>query len=170
MFFTSNYPSPLNQTAHQVCQDHQEAEIIHAIAFEAKQNFFDSDFYREKYLKKRFHVFSSIPEWKDFASQFDLSLGYRVHGCILSLNSGCLSVCCSGDSRAKEMCELLKIPYMPALNPQSDMVELYDSIDVSDLNTSYPRLYGNFASFIKRNCDVEIYQEAKITIQKYGGG
>lgn len=169
MFFTSNYPSPLNQTAHQVCQDHQEAEIIHAIAFEVKENFFDSDFYREKYLKKRFHVFSSIPEWKGFASQFDFSLGYRVHGCILSLNSGCLSVCCNGDSRAQEMCELLKIPFMPALNPESDMVELYDSIDVSDLNTSYPRLYENFASFIKRNCDMEIHSMAKNTKQMTGG-
>ncbi|MDD7416106.1 MAG: polysaccharide pyruvyl transferase family protein [Spirochaetales bacterium] len=156
VFFTSNYPSPLNRTAFQVCQDHQEKEIVKAIAFDSIENFASNEVFIDKYIKKRYRIFSDIGEWKNFASQFDFSLGYRVHGCILSLNSGIVSVCCNGDSRAKEMCELLKIPHFPALNPESDLVKLYNEIDISVLNNAYPSLYETFSSFIKRNCNIEI--------------
>lgn len=156
IFFTSNYPSPLNRTAFQVCQDHQEKEIVKAIAFNSIENFASNEVFIDKYIKKRYRIFSDITEWKNFASQFDFSLGYRVHGCILSLNSGIVSVCCNGDSRAKEMCELLKIPHLPDLNPESDMVKLYNEIDISSLNNAYPSLYEKFSSFIKRNCNIEI--------------
>ena len=100
IFFTSNYPSPLNTLAYQVCQDRQEEEIIRAIAFKASSDFFKNNLWLEKYLGKRFMFFLTFPIWKAFASEFDFSLGYRVHGCILILNSGCLSVCCNGGSRA----------------------------------------------------------------------
>ena len=156
VFFTSNYPSPLNRTAFQVCQDHLEKEIVKAIAFNSIENFASNEVFIDKYIKKRYRIFSDITEWKNFARQFDFSLGYRVHGCILSLNSGIVSVCCNGDSRAKEMCELLKIPHMPDLNPESDMVKLYNEIDISSLNNAYPSLYEKFSSFIKRNCNIEI--------------
>lgn len=156
IFFTSNYPSPLNRTAFQVCQDHQEKEIVKAIAFNSIENFASNEVFIDKYIKKRYRIFSDIGEWKNFARQFDFSLGYRVHGCILSLNSGIVSVCCNGDSRAKEMCELLKIPHLPDLNPESDMVKLYNEIDISSLNNAYPSLYEKFSSFIKRNCNIEI--------------
>lgn len=156
IFFTSNYPSPLNRTAFQVCQDHQEMNIVKEIAFDSAGIFTPNEVFINKYIKKRYRIFSDITEWKNFASQFDFSLGYRVHGCILSLNSGIVSVCCNGDSRAKEMCELLKIPHMPDLNPESDMVKLYNEIDISSLNNAYPSLYENFSSFVKRNCNIEI--------------
>jgi len=46
---------------------------------------------------------------------------------------------------------------MPTLDPNSNLIELYDSIDVSELNNSYPKLYQNFSDFIKRNCGVTIF-------------
>ena len=169
IFFTSNYPSPLNTLAYQVCQDHQEEEIIRAIAFKASSDFFKNNLWLEKYLGKRFMFFSDISKWKTFASEFDFSLGYRVHGCSLSLNSGCLSVCCNGDSRAREMCELLKIPYMPELNPEANLAELYDSIDVSQLNGTYATLYENFSSFLERNCGMKPAEETNAVISHRGG-
>lgn len=60
IFFTSNYPSPLNTLTYQVCQDHQEEEIIRAIAFKASSDFFKNNLWLEKYLGKRFMFFSDI--------------------------------------------------------------------------------------------------------------
>ena len=154
--FDSNFANPLNELNFQVCQDHQEREIIKMIAFDELGDSYKSEVLMQKYAGKRYRIFSSIPEWKDFASKFDFAVGYRVHGSILAINSGCVALCCNGDSRTKEMCELLCIPHNGSFNPDSNLFEAYESIDIEKMNSIYPALYENFASFIKRNCGVKI--------------
>ena len=156
ILFTSNFFNSLNDTNFQVCQDHQEQEIVKLIAFNELGNSYENEHLMLKYSRRRYKIFSSISDWKNFASHFDFSIGYRVHGSILALNSGCLAVCCNEDSRAREMCELLKITWMPAPSPDTNLTELYKSIDISELNTSYPQLYDNFSSFILKNCGINL--------------
>lgn len=156
IFFTQNLSNSLCEKNFTVCQDHQEREIINLIAFGKLGELYKNEAVMQKYARKRYRVFSSISEWKEFASNFDFAVGYRVHGSILALNSGCIPLCCNGDSRAREMCELMKIPLNGTFSPESDLFEVYENIDVSELNASYPKLYDNFASFIMRNCGVDI--------------
>ena len=161
VLFTQHICTPNVEINYQICQDEQEKNIIREF-FKTQNSVFESNldwFQLRKFIQKKYRIFSSIDDWKNFVRQFDFSIGYRLHGCILSLNSGLVSVCCNGDSRAREMCELLKIPYMPTLDPNTDMVKLYNQIDVSDLNNSYNGLYDNFSSFIERNCGVKIFSE-----------
>ena len=150
IFFTSNFFNSLNDTNFQVCQDHQEQEIVKLIAFNELGNSYKNEHLMLKYSRRRYKIFSSISDWKNFASHFDFSIGYRVHGSILALNSGCLAVCCNEDSRAREMCELLKITWMPAPSPYTNLTELYKSIDVSELNTNYPKSYAKFSSLYSK--------------------
>lgn len=160
IFFTSNFFNSLNDTNFQVCQDHQEQEIVKLIAFNELGNSYENEHLMLKYSRRRYKIFSSISDWKNFASHFDFSIGYRVHGSILALNSGCLAVCCNEDSRAREMCDLMRIPWMQAPAPETNLVELYKTIDVSDLNSTYPKLYDNFSSFLQRNCGVNISENS----------
>lgn len=67
------------------------------------------------------------------------------------------------------MCELLKIPYMPELNPKANLAELYDSIDVSLLNGTYAALYENFSLFLERNCGMKPAEETNAVISHRGG-
>ena len=156
IFFTSNFFNSLNDTNFQVCQDHQEQELIKLIAFNELGNSYENEHLMSKYSRRRYKIFSSISDWKNFASHFDFSIGYRVHGSILALNSGCIAVCCNEDSRAREMCELLKITWMPAPSPDTNLTELYKNIDIATINTNYPKLYDNFSSFIMQNCGIDI--------------
>ena len=156
IFFTSTFNNILNEKNYMVCQDHLEREIIKLIAYGELGEAYKIEIMIQKYARKRYKIFSSISEWKDFASCFDFAVGYRVHGSILSLNSGCIPLCCNGDSRAKEMCELMKIPHNGAFAPDSNLFDAYEKIDVSKINEAYPKLYENFASFINRNCGVDI--------------
>ena len=164
ILFTSNYPNKLCSENFQVCQDEYEGAIVKAISFSDVNEFSNATVLKQislaKYINKRYVVFPNIYDWKNFVKDFDFSIGYRLHGCILSLNSGIVSVCCNGDSRAAEMCSLLKIPYMPNLDPNTDLVNLYDKIDVSELNNAYASLYDSFNSFIFRNCGIKIFESS----------
>ena len=164
IFFTSYYPNPLYNSNYQICQDDIEADIIKSIAFDTPVEI--KEFMQAKRIfEKKYRFFPNIENWKEFAQNFNFSIGYRLHGCILSLNSGIVSVCCNGDSRAREMCELLKIPYMPELDPKTDLVNLYDEINIDDTNREYSSLYKNFNSFIHRNVGIDIFNKQETIVK-----
>lgn len=108
--------------------------------------------YLEKtlYSEHRLRFFSSIPEWKADLATRDFFIGTRVHGSIVALNSGVPSVVMNGDSRAREMCEYLNIPYHPELGRKSDPQVIYERCDYEKMNREYGQKWATYRDFLSR--------------------
>lgn len=99
----------------------------------------------------KYHLFSSIADWKAFASRHDMAFGYRIHGTILALNSGVPCLFTPPDIKGFEMAEFLKIPHDSTLISEKNIEKIYDRIDVDSLNRAYPALYQNYVSFLAKH-------------------
>ena len=102
------------------------------------------------YSENRLRFFSSIPEWKVDLATHDFFIGTRVHGSIVALNSGVPSVVMNGDSRAREMCEYLNIPYHPELGGESDPQVVYEQCDYEKMNREYGQKWVAYRDFLRR--------------------
>ena len=102
------------------------------------------------YENRQYKIFSSIKEWKEFVSKYKFAIGSRVHGGILCVNSGVPAVVLNGDLRSKEMCTVLKVPYLPNLSKNTPL-EIYEQVDYSEYNKNYSELYQKYVSFLKKN-------------------
>lgn len=132
----------------QDCQQH-EAEIIKAMAF-GHQSSLDAET-SKAITQGQLHVFSSIADWQKSLSGMDFFVGVRVHGAICALNSGVPSVVMNRDSRAREMCEYLNIPYLPELAGADKVDEIYAQADYSRMNKEYGERYKTFKGFMHEN-------------------
>lgn len=126
-----------------------EAEIIKALAFGRKRDF-SPDVYAAL-VDGRMHIFSSIEDWQKSLAALDFFVGLRVHGAICALNSGVPAVVMNGDSRAREMCEYLDIPYLPELVNTDKTEEIFAKADYSRMNDAYAVRYAAFREFMRGN-------------------
>lgn len=155
ILLSSGFPL-LMENNHLIMQDFCEGKFIKATGFNDFRDGF-CDFEINKMMKKQYHVFSNISDWQKFISQFNFTIGYRLHGSICSLNVGVPAMCCNGDSRATEMCNYLKIPHNPNITQDTDIIKLYEELDYSELNNIYPQRYDNFEKFLNNN-DLELFK------------
>ncbi len=58
--------------------------------------------------------FFSAPAWMEHLRRFDFVIGVRIHGVMLALQMGIPAVCIAHDSRTKELCETMMIPFIEA--------------------------------------------------------
>ena len=100
------------------------------------------------YSENRLRFFSSIPEWKADLATRDFFIGTRVHGSIVALNSGVPAIVMNSDSRAREMCEYLNIPYHPELGGESDPQVIYESCDYEKMNREYGQKWSVYRDFL----------------------
>jgi hypothetical protein len=128
-----------------------EKELISNLLF--KNGNFSRNSTRENLnlILGNYFCFPNIEQWKSFVSRHDFALGTRLHGCILSINSGVCAVCMNNDSRAREMCELLHIPYAPQFSEETNIEKIYEYCDYGPLNRNYPELYKNYVDFLDKN-------------------
>jgi len=59
-------------------------------------------------------AFFDIPSWMEYLRRFDLVIGLRIHGVALALHAGVPGLCIAHDSRTRELCETMKIPFVMA--------------------------------------------------------
>ncbi len=110
--------------------------------------------------------FAGIEKWKEFVSQFTCCISSRMHGGILALNCGVPAVLVNKDLRAKEMCQLFKIPNFAQTARQYSWEELYQQADFEPLNKQYPVLYKAFTSWLAENgLTTEIIKQARQTAE-----
>jgi polysaccharide pyruvyl transferase WcaK-like protein len=50
----------------------------------------------------------------EFLLGFDFVVGTRIHGAMLGLQAGIPSLCIAHDSRTREMCEVMQVPFVMA--------------------------------------------------------
>ncbi len=95
--------------------------------------------------------FAGIESWKKFVSSFVFSCFSRMHGGILSLNTGIPILITNDDLRSREMCNLFAIPYQPGTEITAEnWIKLYEQIDIDTLNRRYPLLYRHFMDWLTR--------------------
>ena len=132
-------------------QDVQPAEVAVARAITFGGGCLSGEFCDWQVVSKRkCRMYSSIQEWKNELSKYDFYVGTRLHGGILAINSGVPSVNMNSDSRAREMCEYLCIPYCPELSHTNNINELFNMCDVSRMNESYRDKYSRYWHFLGR--------------------
>lgn len=126
-----------------------ETRIVQSIAY-GSENFIEPN--EMKYIcERKYRFFSDIQGWKQSVSGHSFFVGCRVHGAILALNSGVPAVVMNGDSRAREMCEYLNIPYFPELRNEKSIQKIYEMCDYEKMNREYDEKYKAFWSFMRRN-------------------
>ena len=131
-----------------------ELQIIELLYFKSRQLTHNFN-YNLDYLalsEKRYVSFSNMEDWENYLKDFTMYMGLRMHGAIVALNAGIPAVAMNPDSRAAEMCELFKIPYMPHMlkRPVIDVKWLYDYIDLGPMNREYNKLYDNFVDWLNK--------------------
>lgn len=141
----------LASSAELFLQDRQyhEEQLIRALMY-AQPISVDRDLF-DKVKRGKVHMFSSIKDWQERLSHLDMFVGVRVHGAICALNSGVPAVVMNADSRAREMCEFLNIPYMPDLLHSADLAEIWARADYEKMNREYALKYQIFKSFMLSN-------------------
>jgi hypothetical protein len=64
------------------------------------------------FLKQNMRVFFQADAWLEFLSAFDMSIGTRLHGNSLAIQSSIPAICLYHDSRTKELCTTMGIPHI----------------------------------------------------------
>lgn len=150
ILLSQSFENPQVRYADIMCQDFQERGVLEANLF--NKFAWDLTFEQLDWMRRhKFNFFVDINQWKNCVSKYDITVGNRVHGSILSINSGVPAICINKDSRAREMCELMKIPYHPEFDENTDLIEVYRNLDLTELNSNYPKLYQNYENFLTQN-------------------
>lgn len=106
-----------------------------------------------KAMRGQLEFFSDLHQWRHFyqSNNHCLTLGTRLHSGIFSINSGVPAIVTNPDSRARETCEYLKIPYDPSINSTSDIEKIYSKLDLDEINKAYPERYKDFSSYLEEH-------------------
>jgi hypothetical protein len=131
-------------------QDKQEERIIKAMCFEGN---LPQKFDQLKLLSNNsYRFFASISQWKeDIRNGMDFYVGARVHGSMVAINSGVPTVVVNSDSRSKEMCEYMNIPYHPELVGCMDVRKILDVCDYEKMNAKYNEKLDLYIEFLTSN-------------------
>lgn len=104
------------------------------------------------FVKKRMKSYFDIDQWVAETGELDFVLGTRFHGCLIALHAGIPCFVFVHDSRTREMCELLGIPHLDVRKAGViDPNALYNSLDLSGMETAYRHLYQHYVSFLEEN-------------------
>jgi polysaccharide pyruvyl transferase WcaK-like protein len=86
-------------------------------------------------LDKKMMVFYDVDKWQRSIKDFDLSIGTRMHGNCVALQTGLPAITLTHDSRTEELCHAMRMPYVSTdrfaqLNTLSDLVKQLDFDEV----------------------------------------
>lgn len=103
-----------------------------------------------KAMTGRLEFFSDLDKWGEFFRSNDhcLTIGTRLHSGMFSINNGVPAIVTNPDSRARETCEYLEIPYDPLIDSSSDIRTIYENLNIDKMNNSYPNLYNQFLNYL----------------------
>lgn len=127
-----------------------EEKVIKAIMLGHRSSFKPQ--IRKALLLKKYKIYSSIDDWKDdIKNNVDFYVGQRVHGSMVSLNSGVPTIVVNRDSRAREMCEYMNIPYHPELANNGTLYDFWKIADYDKMNIEYNSKLDVYIDFLKKN-------------------
>lgn len=98
--------------------------------------------------KSQGKCYRDIPSWSSSYSNMLLCIGWRIHGTILALQSGCPGIVFSHDARVKGLADSMKIPQLSL----ADVYKLtHESVSSRDfLETVLPSLQSQLADYVNQ--------------------
>ena len=104
-------------------------------------------------LKKYFFTFPTAFSWRSWLTHFDFNFGTRIHGTMLSLQSGVPSFLIVHDSRTEELAKKLGVPYAhyakmsdagDVVTQVVDQIKSFDYTSIDVVRRKNGRLYADF--------------------------
>ena len=115
---------------------------------------------------KRFAIdnletFFNVEAWMEYLLRFDLSIGSRMHGNMLALQTGIPTVFLTHDARLKELVEIMKLPYVP-LDEISKIDKIEDLIPLISFDSD--NYNSNRHILAKKFCDIYSFHNIDINL------
>jgi len=67
-----------------------------------------------RWSRKHYRAFFNVSEWMECLRGYDLVVGARIHGVMLGIQAGIPGICIAHDSRTRELCETMLVPFIMA--------------------------------------------------------
>ena len=124
------------------------------------RKFVDSDMSPQEFLiwfRRHAVVFFDVAAWMEFLRRFDFVIGTRIHGVMLGIQSGVPGLCIALDSRTRELCETMEIPYLFAADcygglERDKLAGIFrDRFDASRFDAVRRHLASSYCSFLYAN-------------------
>lgn len=68
----------------------------------------------KRWSRRHARAFFNVSEWMEYLRGVDFVVGTRIHGVMLGLQAGTPGLCIAHDSRTREMCETMGVPFVMA--------------------------------------------------------
>lgn len=107
-------------------------------------------------------MYLTAPSWISAMSQFDFSIGTRIHGNILATHAGTPTLTLTYGSRLRELTEYHDLPRVDAtkLSYKTDLSELISSVDFHAPERVHQENFDRFVGFLDTNGIEHSYGEA----------
>jgi polysaccharide pyruvyl transferase WcaK-like protein len=85
--------------------------------------------------------------------KFDMHLGVRFHGSVMSTLAEVPTMILSGDLRVKEFVDYHKLPSMDIFELEDGLKpeDIYEKIDYTEYSNRYDYLKSNYINFLSKN-------------------
>ena len=105
------------------------------------------------WIEKNEKIFFNAEEWMKWAAYYDMAVGSRFHGNVVSILNNKPALFFVADNRMNEMCRLFHLPTMlvSEFDESKPVQYYYEKADYSEFNKNYPMLQANFIDFLKKN-------------------
>jgi len=106
-----------------------------------------------KWLIENSVFFNDFDMWLDSMSVYDMHIGARFHGSVMSTLAGVPTLILEGDLRVKEFVELHGLPNINIFDFNEEMKPkyLYDMIDYQKYENRYDSLKSNYIDYLNKN-------------------
>lgn len=109
----------------------------------------------KRWARRYGRAFFDIPAWMEYLRRFDLVIGPRIHGVMLGLQAGVPSLCIAHDSRTREMCETMMVPFVMASDVVSgitrDMLPSLVKLDGAAFDANRRAMGARMTTFLTDN-------------------
>ena len=105
-------------------------------------------------IVERNEVYFDVGNWAKHVSSLDFIVGLRLHGNIIALQEGVPAVFITYDSRIREICEFMHLPFVDVGHGAArsgDIRRMYELADFTGFQTAYAEHYRTFSRFLERN-------------------
>ena len=111
----------------------------------------------KKIIRRYFYTFSNITSWRDWVSKHDFTIGTRIHGAMVGLQSGVPSLLIVHDTRTLELAEKIGVPFIMA-NDERIKTDFLNTCKKTLLNFDYKstndkrlRNLNSYLRFFRKN-------------------
>jgi Polysaccharide pyruvyl transferase len=108
-----------------------------------------------KWSRRYYRLYLNVSEWMECLRGYDFVIGARIHGVILGLQAGIPGLCIAHDSRTRELCETMKVPFVMASDISSgvklpDLRDMF-TFDSNEFDHNRRELARTLDNILKQN-------------------